>query len=133
MWCSFRSIARRIYIWMGSHGVGTDHPGISAAEGGRGGGGALDGGSRAHVVVDTAEVFSVRGGGVYQGKECDRHSPEVYGPGEEFHWAKLLGEGVLRIDGGAGRGRDTALHPRTGERGQTARSTKDVRVASMPA
>jgi putative transposase len=31
--------------------------------------------------------------------------------------AKLLGEGVLRIDGGAGRGRDTALHQRARERG----------------
>ena len=70
-----------------------------------------------NVVVDTAEVFSVRGGGVYQGKECDCNSPAVYGPGEEFHGAKLLGEGVLGIDGGAGRGRDTAVHPRAGERG----------------
>ena len=118
---------------MGSHGAWTDHPRVSAAEGGRGGGGAPDVGSCAYVAVDTAEVFSVGGGGVYQGKECDSNSPKIYGQGEEFHWAKLLGEGVLRIDGGAGRGRDTALHPRTGERGQTARSTKDVRVASMPA
>ena len=79
--------------------------------------GHLMGGSRAHVVVDTPEVFSVWGGGVYQGQKCDSHSAEVYGSGEEFCWAKLLGEGVLRIDGGAGRGRDTALHQRARERG----------------
>jgi hypothetical protein len=81
---------------VGTGGVGTDHAGVSAAERGRGGGWALDGGSCADVAVDTAKIFSVRGGGVYQGKESDRHSSEIYGPGEEFHRAKLLGAAVLR-------------------------------------
>ena len=77
----------------GYDGAGADYRGVSTTERGRGGGGTLDGGSRAYVVVDTAEVLSVRGGGVHQGQECDRHSAKVYGPGEEFRWAKLLGEG----------------------------------------
>ena len=107
----YPEVSQEEYLWMGADGVGTDHLRVGAAEGGRGGGGLLDGGSCAHVAVDTAEVFSVRGGGVYQRTECDCNNPAVYGPGEEFHWAKLLGAGVLRIDGGARRGRDTAVHP----------------------
>src|SRR6266508_2394388 len=109
-------VSQEEHLWMGTHGAGTDHTRVSETEGGRGGGGALDGGSRAHVVVDTAEVFSVRGGGVHQGQECDSNSPKVYGPGEEFCRSKLLGEGVLCIDGGAGLVRDTPLHPRARER-----------------
>ena len=110
-------VSQEKYSWMGTHGVGTDHTGVSATEGGRGGGGALDGRSRAHAVVDPTEVFSVGGGGVHQGQERDSNSSEVYGPGEEFRGTTLLGEGVLCIDGGAGRGRDTAVYPRARERG----------------
>ena len=33
------------------------------------------------------------------------NSAEVYGTGEELCETALLGEGVLRVDGGAGRGR----------------------------
>ena len=43
---------------------------MDAAKSGRGGGGTLDAGSRAHAVVDPTEVLGVRGGGVHQREEA---------------------------------------------------------------
>jgi hypothetical protein len=43
-----------------------DSSGFGTAERGRGGGGTSDERPCAHAVVDTTEVLSVRGGGVYQ-------------------------------------------------------------------
>jgi hypothetical protein len=62
--------------------------------------GTSDERSCAHAVVDTTDVLSVRGGGVYQREECNNDSAEVYGTGEELCGIALLGEGVLRVDGG---------------------------------
>ena len=71
-----------------------------------------------HMLLSIPPKYSVSGGGgVHQRQECDSDSAEVYGPGEEFRRAKLLGEGILRVNGGAGRGRDTAVYPRARERG----------------
>ena len=46
-------------------------PPVGAAEGESDRGRALDGRSRAHDDVDSAEVCGVAGGGVHQGQECD--------------------------------------------------------------
>jgi len=42
------------------------------------------GGSRPHVVVDTAEVLGLWGGGVYQREERDSNCSQLPGSGEEF-------------------------------------------------
>ena len=68
------------------------------------------------MLIDTAKVFGVRGGGVYQGEERDSDRPTVYGSGEEFCRAEFLGEGILRVDGGAGRGRKCAIYIREQEK-----------------
>src|SRR4029077_18962522 len=68
----------------------------------RSGGGASDGGSCAHAAIDPPEVLGVRGGGVYQGQECHRDRTKVHGSGKELCGAELLGEGILRVHGGAG-------------------------------
>jgi putative transposase len=39
---------------------------------------------------------------VYQGQECNRDSSEFHGSTEELCGAELLGEGILRVNGGAG-------------------------------
>ena len=88
-----------------SQRTGSDSSGFGTAERGRGGGGTPDERPCAHAVVDTTEVLSVRGGGVYQREECHSDSAKIYGTGEELCGTALLGEGVLRVDGGAGRGR----------------------------
>src|SRR6266478_1566998 len=64
--------------------------------------GASDGRSCSHAVVDTTEVLGLRGGGVYQGQECNCDSSEFHGSSEELCGAELLGEGILRVNGGAG-------------------------------
>ena len=102
---------------MGAQRVGTDHARVGPTERSGGGGRALDAGSCAHVVIDPAEVFGIRGGGVYQGEERDSDRPAVYGSGEELCRAEFLGEGILRIDGGSRRGADPQLHQRARERG----------------
>ena len=87
---------------LGEKRVRADHPGFSPAERERSGGGASDGRPCAHAVIDTTEVLGLRGGGVYQGQECHRDSSEFHGSREELCAAELLGEGILRINGGAG-------------------------------
>ena len=47
-----------------------DIPEVGTAEGKPGGGRSSDGGSCAHVAVDTAEVCGIAGGWVHQGEEC---------------------------------------------------------------
>src|SRR4029450_7160599 len=84
------------HIRMGAQRVGTDHARVGPTKRSGGGGRALDGGSCAHVVIDPAEVFGIRGGGVYQGEERDSDRPAVYGSGEELCRAEFLGEGILR-------------------------------------
>ena len=95
-------VSQEKYLRVGETGVRSDHSGFSAAEGKRGGGGASDGRSRAHVAIDTTEVLGLGGGGVYQGQECDCDSAKVHGSSEELCGAEFLGEGVLRVNGGAG-------------------------------
>jgi len=110
-----------------------DHAGVGPTERERGGGRASEGGSCAHDVVDTAEVFGLRGGGVYQGEECDSDRPKIYGSDEELCRVELLGEGILRVDGGAGRSASTPVHQRARQRRSSARSTEDVRIGYVPA
>jgi REP-associated tyrosine transposase len=69
------------------------------------------------LLIEPAEVFGIRAGGVYQGEERGSDRPAVYGSGEELCRAEFLGEGILRIDGGSRRGADPQLHQRARERG----------------
>ena len=66
-------------VWVDTQRTWADHAGVSITERERGGGGASDGRSCSHDVVDPAEVFGIRGGGVHQG--------------EELCWVEFLGEG----------------------------------------
>ena len=93
-----------------------DHGGVGPIERERGGGGASEGGSRAHDVVDTAEVFGLRGGGLHQGEERDSDRPKIFGSEEELCRVELLGEGILRVDGGAGGSASTLVHQRAGQK-----------------
>ena len=59
-----------------------------------------------HMLLSIPPKYSVSGVvGFIKGEECNNDSAEVYGTGEELCGTALLGEGVLRVDGGAGRGR----------------------------
>src|SRR5215813_8090170 len=87
---------------LGEKGVRADHPGFRSAERERSGGGAPDGRPCSHAVVDTTEVLGLGGGGVYQGQECHCDRAKVHGSGEELCGTELLGEGLLRLNGGAG-------------------------------
>ena len=59
-----------------------------------------------HMLLSIPPKYSVSGVvGVYQREECNNDSAKIYGTGEELCGTALLGEGVLRVDGGAGRGR----------------------------
>ena len=93
-----------------------DDAGVGPAERERGGGGASEGGSCAQDIVDTAEVFGLRGGGVQQGEERDSDRPKIYGSEEELCRVELLGEGILRVDGGAGGSASTLVHQRAGQK-----------------
>src|SRR5215475_8162942 len=56
-------VSQEKYLRVGEKRARADHSGFSPAEGEYGGGGASDGGSCAHAVVDTTEVLGLRGGG----------------------------------------------------------------------
>ena len=120
-------------VWVDTQRVRIDHSGVGTAQREQSRGGASDGRPCAHDAVDSTEVLGVRGGGVHQGEERDSDRPKVYGSEEEFCGVELLGEGILGVNGGAGRSASAQLYPRAGERRPTVRSTEDVRVASMPA
>ena len=54
------------------------------------------------LFVDPTEVLGFWRGRVYQGQECHCDSTEFHGSSEELCRAELLGEGILRVNGGAG-------------------------------
>src|SRR5215831_15411270 len=95
-------VSQAKYLWVGETGIRADHSGFSSAERERSGGGAPDGRPCSHAVVDTTEVLSLGGGGVYQGQECHCDRTKVHGSGEELCGTELLGEGLLCVNGGAG-------------------------------
>src|SRR5215472_7847028 len=56
-----------------------------------------------HMLLSIPLKYSVSGGGgFYQGQECHRDRTKVHGSGEELCGTELLGEGLLRVNGGAG-------------------------------
>ena len=80
-------------------------------------------GDHIHMMLTIPPVFGIGGGGVHQGKECDSDRPKIYGSEEELCRVELLGERILRVDGGAGREAGTSVYQRAGERRSSARST----------
>ena len=54
------------------------------------------------MIVDSAEVRGVAGGGVHQGQERDPSGAGVRGAEAQLRRAALLGARVLRLDGGSG-------------------------------
>ncbi len=57
-------------VWANTPRAWADHAGVGPTERERGGGGASEGGSCAHDVVDTAEVFGLRVVGYIKGKSA---------------------------------------------------------------
>src|SRR5687767_5476402 len=110
-------VSQEEHLRMGTQRVGTDHAWVSPTERSGGGGGTFDARSRAHVVIDPAEVFGIRSGGVYQGEERDSDRTSVHGSSEELCGSEFLGERLLRIDGRSRRGTDPQLHQAARERG----------------
>src|SRR5262245_46511875 len=94
-------VSQEKYLWVGETGTRADHSGFSPAERERSGGGATDGGPCSPAVGDSTEEVGRRGGGVYKGQECHCDRTKVHGSGEELCGAELLGEGLLRVNGGA--------------------------------
>src|SRR4029450_3346533 len=88
-------VSQEKHLRMGEKRVRADHPGFSPAERERSGGGASDGRPCAHAVVDTTEVLGVRGGGVYQGQECNRDSSEFHWIERRTLWGRTFGRGNI--------------------------------------
>src|SRR5437867_10917079 len=57
-------------VWVDTQRTWADHAGVSTTERERGGGGASDGRSGSHDVVDPAEVFGIRVVGYIKGKSA---------------------------------------------------------------
>ena len=88
-------VSQEEHLRMGTQRVGTDHAWVSPTERSGGGGGTFDARSRAHVVIDPAEVFGVRSGGVYQGEERDSDRTSVHGSSEELCGSEFFGREVI--------------------------------------
>ena len=86
-------VSQEEHLRVGAQRVRSDHTRISPTERSGGGGRAFDARSCAHVVVDTAEVFGIRGGGIYQGEERDSDRSAVYGSSEELCGAEFWARG----------------------------------------
>src|SRR5262249_62404954 len=63
---------------------------------------ALDARSRAHVDIDSTEVFGLRGDRVSEREELDLDCAERGTQATEFSGAQVLGEGLFRFDDRAG-------------------------------
>ena len=109
-------ISQEGVVWAGAARTG-------AAEGIGGDRGSLDGGSRAHVGVDCAEVFGGLSDGVCERQERDSHRAGLCGAVAELCRPAFLGSRVLGIDGGEERGGGAPIHPTAGEGRPTFGST----------
>ena len=90
-------------------------------------------GDHVHMMLSIPPKYSVSGVvGYIKGKSAIAIA-KIYGSDEELCWVEFLGEGLLRVDGGAGRGAGAKLHQRARERRSSTRSTEDVRIGSVPA
>jgi len=90
--------SEEVAVWAAAPGVGGGVSRIGRADGVSDRGGALDGRSRAHADLDTAEAIGVSGDGVHQGQECDSHRPGVCWETAELRGPAFLGAWVLGID-----------------------------------
>ena len=50
------------------------------------------------MICDTAEIFGIQRGGVYQRQECHSSGAGVFGAQEKLCGAKFLGQRVLCLD-----------------------------------
>ena len=80
--------------------LGSRIPVAYGAEGMPRGGRAFDAGSCAYAAECAAEVCGVAGGGLHQGQERDTPGANVWRTATQLRGAALLGEGILRFDGG---------------------------------
>jgi hypothetical protein len=110
-------------VWAGSPGAGAIVSGTGTAKGVRDNRGAPDDRSGAYVDLDTAEVFGGASDGVHEGQGCDPHRSSVCRAKKELCGAAVLGTRLLGVDGGQGRSRGAAVHPRPRKRRSAAGST----------
>jgi toxin FitB len=69
-----------------------------------------DAGSRAHDVVDSAEVCGIAGSRVYQGCECDLSGAGVWREEAKLRGSEFLGQRILCLDRRSRRGDDSRIH-----------------------
>src|SRR5271157_4080067 len=88
--------------------------------------------SRAYDDFDPAQVRRGTGDRFYQREECDSPGASVRRAEAEFCRAEFLGAGILRVNGRAGRGLGSRVHPHAGERGQALGSVEHVALKRPP-
>src|SRR5687767_13037578 len=86
-------------VWADTTGVGRSISGTGEAEGRAGDRRAFNDRSCAYADVDPAEIFSGAGDGFCERQECHSYCPGVCWPTKEFSGPKLLGAGLLGVDG----------------------------------
>src|SRR3989454_3217900 len=77
-------------------------------------GGTHDGRPCAHVLEHCAQIRGLERGWITEGEERDPDCAQVRRPPEKFHRRALLGQGVLRFHGRAGREHRSSVHPQLG-------------------
>src|ERR1017187_96606 len=90
-------------------------------------------GPRAHDDFDPAQVRSAAGDRVYQREECDSPGASVRTTEAAFCGAKFLGARIVRVNGCAGGGVGSRVHPHAGGRGQALGSVEHVALKWPPA
>ena len=95
-------VSQAKYLRVGETGIGADHPDLAQQKESVVEEGHLMA-DHVYMLLSIPPKYSVSGGGgVYQGQECHCDRTKVHGSGEELCGTELLGEGLLRVNGGAG-------------------------------
>ena len=82
-----------------------------------------------HMLLSIPPKYSVSGVvGFIKGKSAIAIARNFMDRAKKLCGAELLGEGILRVDGGAGRNADPRVHQRARERRPETRSTEHVQV-----
>src|SRR5437899_6100057 len=95
-------------------------------------GGTHDGRPCAHVLEHCAQIRGLERGWITEGEERDPDCAQVRRPPEKFHRRALLGQGVLRFHGRAGREHRSSVHPQPGSGRRALRPDETRHGMSRP-
>jgi len=107
-------------LWEIAQAIGDGVARASRAKGVRDRGGASATGPRARLHQHPAEIRSVQCSGIHQREERNLDRAQPYGKETQLFGRKLLGSGLLRFDGGIGRGGGARVYPQSGKGGGTS-------------